>query len=214
MIWAQSPIQQRCTVKWMQASTNVHAGPWHHSSTEILSQRQMVWELRQVELVKPTPNQQQKSFPVHDNGCTLLQHHFPWNRLNFWLGLRRNCYWHSKHRLLSELNRGNWDIEANCTTLVSVLQEHCRILVGNSKVCSLSEQSLISANYQSFLKLLAFSVFSPNRKHYFSHVPENKLIYYFMEKDVKLSQLRDHDLIAWLETGMKTKSWWPFHWRF
>lgn len=160
MIWAQSPIQQRCTVKWMQASTNVHAGPWHHSGTEILSQRQMVWELRQVELVKPTPNQQQKSFPVHDNGCTLLQHHFPWNRLNFWLGLTRNCYWHSKHRLLSELNRGNWDIEAlhsNCTTLVSVLQEHCGILVGNSKVCSLSEQILISANYQSFLKLLAFS---------------------------------------------------------
>lgn len=112
------------------------------------------------ELVKRTPNQQQKPFPAHDNGCTLLQLHFPWNRLNFWLGLRRNCYWHSKHTLLSELNRGNWDIEAlhsNCTALMSVLQEHCGILDGNSKGFSLLEQSLISANYQSFLKLLAFS---------------------------------------------------------
>lgn len=153
---------------------------------------------------------------------TLLWLHFPWNSLNFWLGLRRNCYWHSKHTLLSELNRGSWDIEvlhSSGTSFVSqwvplsVLQEHCEIFVENSWVCTLPEESLISANYQSFLKLLAISFQS-------FHLTENILslmfltfIYYFMEKHLKLPQLRNHHLIAWLETGMKTKRWWPLHWR-
>lgn len=62
-------------------------------------------------LVKIIPNHQQKPFLAHDNGCILLWLHFPWNSLNFWLELRRNSYWHSKHTLLSELNKGNWDID-------------------------------------------------------------------------------------------------------
>lgn len=174
------------------------------------------------QLVKLTPNHQQKPFPAHDNRCTRLWLHFPWNSLNFWLGLRRNCYWHSKHTLLSELNRGSWDIEVlhssgasfvSQSVPLSVLQEHCEIFVENSWVCTLSEESLISANYQSFLKLLAISFQS-------FHLTENILslmfltfIYYFMEKHLKLPQLRNHHLIAWLETGMKTKRWWPLHWR-